>query len=116
MGVPLADGGGEGHPNVSINLDPEVLLEQLPLNPVAPLPVPRRVKTRKHVDLARWDYTSGCPSRIAAETGASLDHSEECRKRNVTAMHAGVELEARVTAADHTRHAHQDGEGFVQRR
>ena len=47
----------------------------------------------------------GC---VAARTGASRDHSEECRKRIEMKMCVDEELEVRAAKADGTRDAHQD--------
>ena len=51
-GAPWAPCGGETGPNVALNLDPVVPLEQLHPRPVAPVPVPRRLDNRENVELS----------------------------------------------------------------
>ena len=60
-GAPWAPCGGETGPNVAVNLDPVVPLEQLQRRPVAPVPAPRRLDNRENVELARRSCTAGIP-------------------------------------------------------
>ena len=73
--------GREAQHRRPITIKPRRSVEVTAPRPKAEEWIPKRTYLRKHVELAKYEFTNQCLGRKSAQTGAkNRAHNEDCRK------------------------------------